>query len=59
MLPIESDIRTQLHQEDRHREASKERNRLQYQRKVRSSSSKRFSNPFRSRQPAATPNIAV
>jgi hypothetical protein len=59
MLPIESDIRTQLHQEDRHREASNERNRLQHQRKVRPSSSKRFSNPFRSRQPAAAPNIAV
>jgi hypothetical protein len=59
MLPIESDIRTQLHQEDRHREASKERNRLHHQREVRSSTPKRFSNPFRSHQPAATPHIAV
>ncbi len=38
MLPIESDIRTQLIQEDRHREAKLERARLQRRREIEASS---------------------
>jgi hypothetical protein len=59
MLPIESDIRTQLIHEDRHREAAKERISLNRQREIKARRSPRFTNPFRSHQPVATPQIVV
>ena len=59
MLPIESDIRAQLIQEDRHREAAKERISLNRQRELKEKRFPRFTNPFRSHQPVATPHIAV